>query len=141
MTFQLYLICFAVALVGMALHTALKMKGLQDKAHLANVEFKARSYFAKDWLSIVASVLTIILFLLFVDNILKWKPAIIDYIKIGFGFLGYSGSDIASRIFGVVNKRLNAAIDYKTTIADQTTGTENAPTPLPTNKSNDQSQV
>lgn len=132
MTFKLYLVCFVVALVGMALQTALKMKGLQDKARMANVEFKARSYFVQDWLSIVASILTIILFLLFVDNILHWKPAIVDYIKIGFGFLGYSGSDIASRIFGVVNKKLNSAIDYKTTIADQATGTENAPTPMPT---------
>jgi hypothetical protein len=131
MTFQLYLICFAVALVGMALHTALKMKGLQDKARLANVEFKVRSYFSQDWLSLVASVLTIILFLLFVDNILNWKPAIIDYIKIGFGFLGYTGSDIASRIFGVVNRKINVAIDHKTTVADEATGDTEKPTSLP----------
>jgi hypothetical protein len=131
MTFQLYLVCFAVAMVGMALHTALKMKGLQDKAHLANVEFKARTYFRQDWLSLTASFLTIILFLLFIDNILKWKPAIIDFVKIGFAFVGYTGSDIASRIFGVVNKKINLAIDHKTTVADESTGDENKPTPLP----------
>lgn len=131
MTFKLYLVCFVVALVGMALQTALKMKGLQDKARMANVEFKARSYFVQDWLSIVASFLTIILFLLFIDNILKWKPAVIDFVKIGMAFVGYTGSDIASRIFGVVNKKINTAIDYKTSVADAATGDLDTPTALP----------
>jgi hypothetical protein len=135
MTFQLYLVCFAVALVGMALHTALKMKGLQDKARLANVEFKPSSYFKQDWLSLTASFLTIILFLLFIDNILKWKPAVIDFVKIGMAFVGYTGSDLASRIFGVVNKKINLAIDHKTTMADKETGDLEAPTPLPEKKS------
>jgi hypothetical protein len=45
--------------------------------------------------------------------------------------VGYTGSDIASRIFGVVNKKINSAIDYKTTVADQATGDTEAPTQLP----------
>jgi uncharacterized membrane protein len=118
MTLSLYITCFFVALVGMALQTALKMKSLQDKARAANIEFKIRQYFSNDWLSIVASLLTIVMFLLFLDNILKWKPAVIDYVKIGFAFVGYTGSDIASRLFGVVNKKINDVIDVKTNIAD-----------------------
>jgi hypothetical protein len=102
----------------MALQTVLKMKSLQDKAKVANLTFKPITYFREDWLSITASVLTIILFLLFLDNILKWHPAIVNYIKIGFGFVGYTGSDIASRLFGVVNKKINNVIDVKTNIAD-----------------------
>jgi hypothetical protein len=102
----------------MALQTILKMKSLQDKARAANVEFKVRQYFSNDWLSITASLLTIIMFLLFLDNILNWKPTIIDYVKIGFAFIGYTGSDIASRLFGVVNKKINNVIDTKTNIAD-----------------------
>lgn len=118
MIFSLYLTCFGVALVGMALQTVLKMKSLQDKARVANMEFKLRQYFIDDWLSITASILTIVLFLLFLDNILKWKPAVVDYVKIGFAFVGYTGSDIASRLFGVVNKKINNVIDVKTNIAD-----------------------
>jgi hypothetical protein len=118
MTLTLYVTCFCVALVGMALQTVLKMKSLQDKARAANVEFKIRQYFSNDWISIVASLLTIVMFLLFLDNILKWKPVIVDYIKIGFAFVGYTGSDIASRLFGVVNKKINNVIDEKTNIAD-----------------------
>lgn len=118
MTIELYVTCFGVALVGMALQTVLKMKSLQDKARAANMAFKPGQYFSEDWLSITASILTIILFLLFLDNILNWKPAIVDYVKIGFAFVGYTGSDIASRLFGVVNKKINNVIDAKTNIAD-----------------------
>jgi hypothetical protein len=120
MNLQLYLACFGVALVGMALQIVLKLKSLQDKATAANVEFNARIYFRKDWLSTIASLLTIILFLLFIDNILKWKPAIVDFLKIFFGFVGYTGSDIASRLFSVVNKQINNVIDLKTGDAGKT---------------------
>lgn len=119
MNFQLYLTCFGVALVGMTLQIVLKLKSLQDKATAANVEFNARIYFRKDWLSTIASLLTIILFLLFIDNILKWKPAVVDFLKIFFGFVGYTGSDIASRLFSVVNKQINNVIDLKTGPTDK----------------------
>jgi hypothetical protein len=118
MDFKLYFICFLVALVGMALQTALKMKSLQDKSRAANIEFKPSQYFKQDWISILASILTIIMFLLFLDNILKWRPDIVNYIKIGFAFVGYTGSDIASRLFGVLNKKINTVIDTKTNISD-----------------------
>jgi hypothetical protein len=39
------------------------------------------------------------------------------------------GTDILLKLFGVVNKRLNAAIDVKTTQADEANGTTAAPTP------------
>lgn len=118
MQFKLYLVCFIIALVGMALQIALKMKSLQDKSRAANIEFKPSQYFQQDWLSITASLLTIIMFLLFLDNILKWRPDIVNYVKIGFAFVGYTGSDIASRLFGVLNKKINNVIDTKTNISD-----------------------
>jgi hypothetical protein len=134
MTLTMYLTLFAVAIVGMALHTALKLKGLQDKARLANVEFKVVQYFKNDWLSITASVLTVVLCLFLTENILAWKPQAASYLKIGYAFVGYTGSDIASRLFGVVNRKINTAIDYKTTVADAAQGNTEAPTPLPEKK-------
>jgi archaellum biogenesis protein FlaJ (TadC family) len=131
MTFQLYLTCFIVAFVGMLLHAVLKLKSLQDKARIANVAFKPKQYFVQDWLSHTASLLTIVMFLIFTDNILHWKPQAIGFLKIGYAFIGYTGSDIASRLFGVVNKKINTAIDYKTTVADATTGDLDAPTAMP----------
>jgi len=129
MDLLLYFKCFAVALIGCSLQAALKIKSIQDKARKANIEFKPLNYFKDDWVSLTASMLTVVLFLFFVDAGLNWKPAIINYILVIFAFVGYTGSDIASRLFSVVNTRINAAIDYKTTIADTSTGNLDAPTP------------
>jgi len=129
MTLSLYIQCFAVALIGWALQTTLKMRALQLKARAANVIFKPVDYFKEDWLSITAAFLTIVLFLFFVSEFLNWQTWIISYVRIGFAFVGYTGSDIASRLFSVVNTRINAAIDYKTTISDTQTGTLDKPTP------------
>jgi hypothetical protein len=114
----LYFQCFAVALTGWALHTSLKLRSLQVKSKAANLEFKVKDYFYDDWLVIVSCFLTIILFLLFIDEVFNINEKIIDYVKIGFGFVGYTGSDVASRLFSLADKKINTVIDYKTNIAD-----------------------
>jgi hypothetical protein len=110
------------------------MKSLQDKARKANVEFKISDYFKYDWLSISASILTIILFLFFLKYGAKRWPQFVDAFTILFAFIGYTGSDVASRLFSVVNKKINSAIDYKTTVADTSTDDLENPTPLPGKK-------
>jgi len=65
----------------------------------------------------------------FIDELALFSAYVMQYVKFGFAFVGYTGSDIMSRIFSVVNKRINKAIDYKTTIADESTGTTAKPTP------------
>ena len=114
----MYLQCFAVAFTGWALHTSLKLRSMQVKSKAANLEFRILDYFKEDWLSITACFLTIILFLLFIDEVLNINDKIIDFVKIGFGFVGYTGSDVASRLFSEVDKKINSVIDYKTNIAD-----------------------
>jgi hypothetical protein len=129
MTTQLYLQCFIVAILGSLLQSGLKIKSIQDKARKANVVFNPWSYFKDDWLSLSLSVLTIIMFLFFVEEFANFSEVVMQYLKFGFAFIGYTGSDIISRIFSVANKRINDAIDYKTTIADEATGTKDKPTP------------
>ena len=108
-----YLLCLAIALVGMSIQVALKMKSLQDKALAANAEFNPRLYFKKDWLSIVLSLLNILLFLLLAGAAVdKWHPESI-IIQVAFAFIGYTGADIASRLFGVVGKKINSVMDVK----------------------------
>lgn len=123
MNIVLYLTCFGIALLGMAFQTVLKMKSLQEKARVGNITFTPGSYFKNDYLSIIASLLAILIILACLDNIAHWKPAIMDYIKPLFAFVGYTGSDIASRLFSVVNRKINTIIDLKTNKAD--TGVEN----------------
>jgi hypothetical protein len=116
-------------MIGMILQALLKIKSIQDKARKANVEFKAKEYLIDDWVSHSASFTTIILVLFFIDELANFSEHVMSYVKFGFAFVGYTGSDIMSRIFSVVNRRINNAIDYKTSIADETTGTTDKPTP------------
>lgn len=129
MNWLFYLSCFSIALIGMGLQTAMAMQSLQKKARLANVEFKAKHYLQEDYLTLVISFLTIVLAMLLINEVLNIKPEVKDYLKFGFAFIGYASNDIASRLFSAANSRVNAAIDYKTTIADKATGTTDTPTP------------
>ena len=124
-----YITLFIVATLAMILQMLLKAKSIQDKAKKANLQFSFKEYFIDDWLSHGISTITIIMFLFFASEFISFNEAISDYLKIAFGFVGYTSADIASRLFSVVNKRVNSAIDYKTTIADEANGTTNAPTP------------
>lgn len=111
---ELYLKCFAVAGIGMALQTVLKMKSINVKAKAAGIPFKPSDYFKEDWLSIIASILTILMFLFFISDILHFSPNLMNYSRILFAFVGYTGSDIASRLFSEINRRINNTIDEKT---------------------------
>lgn len=122
---SLYLECFAVGILGMLIHIGGKIKSIQDKARIANVSFKPIDYFTEDWLSMGVSVVTIFMAMFFISDVLHLKPEVLYYVKFGFAFIGYTGSDIASRLFGAVNKRVNQVIDKKTTIADEATGEQN----------------
>lgn len=124
-----YAIWFFIGFLGVLMQTGLKIKAIQDKARKANVEFKTSSYFVDDWLTIALSILTVVTCLFFVEEFAQFSDVVMKYVKFGFFFIGYTGSDILSRFMSVANKRINNAIDYKTTIADETTGTTDKPTP------------
>lgn len=124
-----YAIIFLISLLGMVLQMLLKIKSIQEKAKKANVIFSIKEYLRDDWVSHGISLVTIIMFMFFITELVNFNAIVSKYLKIGFAFVGYSSADIASRIFSVVNKRVNNAIDYKTTIADEANGTTDKPTP------------
>ena len=117
-------------MIGMVLQALLKIKAIKEKAVKNNVQFSAKDYIVDDWISHSASVTTIFLFLFFVDEFTNINASVINYVKIGFAFVGYTGSDVASRLFSVVNKRVNDSIGYKANIADIKNGTTEQPTPI-----------
>jgi hypothetical protein len=121
MNTKMYLICFFISVLGMLFSIALKAGSMQKKARVANAKFSVAQFVADDWLSSIASFIFIIICLFLIDTFLKWKPAVTDYVKPIFVFIGYFGGDLGSRLFSVTNKRLNDVIDYKTDIADSVT--------------------
>lgn len=129
MTIKDYSIIFVISMLGMILQMLLKIKSIQEKAKKANVTFSIKEYMIDDWVSHTISLVTIVMFMFFINEIINFNAIVSNYLKIGFAFVGYSSSDIASRVFSVVNRRVNDAIDYKTTQADTANGTTENPTP------------
>lgn len=121
-------------IIGMVLQMLMKAKSIQDKARLGNIQFKFMEYFVNDWLSHLISTFALTLFIYMAKGRiasipLKDKTALYEWILALSATVGYSATDIVSRFFSLTNKKINAALDYKTTMADKANGTENAPTP------------
>jgi MFS superfamily sulfate permease-like transporter len=121
--------CILMGLCGTILSTLAVTYSLSKKAKAANVIFNIKDYLKTDWFAPVISFVAILMALIALPYIpAAWhnSPGIIILI---FATIGYSGNDLVSRFFSVVNQRINGAIDYKTTMADTQTGTLDKPTP------------
>jgi hypothetical protein len=120
-----------VGTIGMVLQMLMKAKSIQDKARLSNVQFKFWSYFVDDWLSHLISLGAIALYVFLIRRRIVEAPVNMYELILAFSAtVGYTGADIVSRFFSFTNKRINAAIDHKTTIADNSVGVDpNMPTP------------
>lgn len=124
-----------VGFIGMILHMLMKARSIQSKARQANVQFKFWSYFTDDWLSHLISAVAVVLYVYLVRHrvmntdpvsLTNWHETILAF----SATVGYSGADIVSRFFSFTNRRINAAIDHKTTLGDQAAGVDpNTPTP------------
>jgi len=124
-----------VGFIGMILHMLMKARSIQNKARQANVQFKFWSYFTDDWLSHLISAIAVILYVYLVKNrvmntdpvaLTTWHETILAF----SATVGYSGADIVSRFFSFTNRRINSAIDHKTSIADISVGVDpHVPTP------------
>jgi hypothetical protein len=115
----------------------MKARSIQTKARLSNVQFSFWSYFVDDWLSHLISTFAVALCIFIVRYRLDDVPDSMYEVILGLSAtVGYSGADIVSRFFSFTNKRINAAIDYKSTKADEAAGIDpHTPTPAtnPTN--------
>lgn len=116
--------------IGMILQMLMKAKSIQDKARYSNVQFKFFEYFTKDWLSHLISAGAVVLYVFMAKRRVVTAPESLYELILAFSAtVGYSGADIVSRFFSFTNKKVNAAIDHKTTLADQASGTTDKPTP------------
>lgn len=116
--------------IGMLLQMLMKARSIQEKARLSNVQFKFSEYFINDWLSHMISTGAVVLFAILVRRRLDHIPVNMYELVLAFAAsVGYGGADIVSRFFSFTNKRINMAIDHKTTISDTKTGTLDQPTP------------
>lgn len=104
--------------LGVLLQIFLKIQTLKAQAKAANMEFIFKKYLADDLPTIAASFITVGLFILFIPDILAMKPDALKFGRIGFAFVGYTGSSVIQMLFSATSKKLLGILDLKSNIAD-----------------------
>lgn len=130
---NIYLTYGLISLIGTAISVVVIAANQSSKAKQNNIAFPWKTFFGVDlMIKIAGSLLTALL-------ILTWLPPVFKVyagykyldilVRILMAVAGYSGSDLANRLFSVANNRVNAAISYKTNQTDIANGTIDVPTP------------
>lgn len=104
--------------IGVLLQILLKIKDLKDKAAAANMQFVFKKYLRADWPTIAGSFATVILFALILPEIVAIKPEALKFARIGFAFIGFTGSSVIQMFFSATSKKIMAIIDIKSNLAD-----------------------
>lgn len=114
-TTSTYLLCFLSGILGLLFHIfAIKIPGIKARATVANVPFSLIQYLKDDSAAIFASLVSILLFIVILDEAIAFKPEVLPYIKVGFAFVGFTGSSVLIAVFGTAQTKLNKIIDVKT---------------------------
>ena len=113
--FYMYLL---LGSIGVLLQILLKIKDLKTKYDVANINFVFAKYLRDDWPAIAGSFATVILAVLILPEIQAVKPEAMKFARIGFAFIGFTGSSVVQMFFSATSKKILAVIDLKTNIAD-----------------------
>jgi hypothetical protein len=141
---NIWLPIIGISFMALGLSNLLHYKSVKEKYAKGNILLDLSLFFKTDAAySILGSILTVGIFMVLLQPLAVKYPNILQadfvFTLLGFATTAYFGSDIAVRLFSVVNKRYNEAIDYKTDIADKQTGNLGKPTPAE-KPANDQPQ-
>lgn len=118
MNTELLVQCGWPGLLGILFQIVVKLVGLKRRSKAANKPFHPGDYFVDDWLSIVSSVLAVIIFIVCLENLAHWKPAIMQYVQMIFIAVGYMGSSLINAALSKSEKQLLEVIDKKTNYGD-----------------------
>lgn len=110
----LYFCGFAGCLIAILI----KIQQLKAKSKVANHAFSLKDYFSDDYPSIILSFVVVVVSVIAGDELLRFKPALVDYLKWFYVFVGFGGTVPLLAVFSVFNRKIMAVIDIKTNIAD-----------------------
>jgi hypothetical protein len=106
--------------LGVLLQVTLKINSLKKSAAAANMDFVFLKYLRDDWPTIAGSFISVFLLALFLPEIVAIKPEALHFARLGFAFIGFTGSSVILMLFSATSKKILAVIDLKTNIADGT---------------------
>lgn len=119
MTTNTYIMCFLAGLLGILFHLfAVKIPSTKTRATVANMKFTYSAFFQDELAAILASFLTVIIFLVLLDEFIAFKPDVLPYVKAAFVFVGFTGSSILIAALGKASAKINTIVDVKTNLAD-----------------------
>jgi hypothetical protein len=119
MTPKLYLACVLILALGQALQILwIKIPDLKTRAKLANQQFIFKDWWSSDWNLVLGTFVCGAIAILGLDELIRWKPEVLDYVKWFFAALGFGGSNLVLAKLSKYTKYFNQIIDEKTNIAD-----------------------
>jgi hypothetical protein len=119
MNLNTYLLCFLTGLLGIFFHlVTVKIPSVKKQSLAANLPFTYLGYLKDDALPIISSLCSVLILLLILDELIAFKPAVLPFVKVGFAFVGFTGSSILLSLFSRVSAQINRAVDWKTDVAD-----------------------
>lgn len=111
--------CFGAGVLGILFHIfVVKLPSLKKRAKAANLEFTLKDYLQDDWIALGASLLALFIALMCIDEVVKYKPIVADFVKWLFVFVGYTGSSTLQALLSKTDTAINAVVDKKTDVAD-----------------------
>lgn len=119
MTTWLYLQCVAMLVLGQALQVFLiKVPDMKKQAKIANQQFIWKDWWKADWNVVVSTSIIGAMVIIGLDQIIHWKPVILDYVKWFFAAVGAFGSTVVLAKWSSYSNYFSNVIDKKTNIAD-----------------------
>lgn len=103
---------------GVLLQVIIKITSLKKQASAANMQFIFKKYLNDDWPTILGSFITVGLFAMFLPELVAINAVALKFARIGFAFVGFTGSSLAQSLFSATSKKILSVIDLKTNIAD-----------------------
>lgn len=118
MNTQLYFWCTLLGLLGIAFQTLIKISTLKKQSQLANHSFSVSDYFNNDWPTVCLNLITLAVAVIAMDELVKYQPKVLPFIKWFFFFIGYTGSSLLNYFLSKSQNLINNVIDQKSNIAD-----------------------
>lgn len=118
LTIWIYVQCIIMFILGQLISLFLiDIPETRKLSRIANHTFSWKEWWQKEWNVVIGVQLIGIVVFMGLDQLLHWKPQILDKVKWFFAIFGIVGSGIAARI-GAYRRTILTVIDKKTNIAD-----------------------
>lgn len=122
-TFFLLIQCVLMFIFGQCVHLLLvKMPALKKRVRAVNKKFLFREWWDEDWNIIIGTQFIGAMVIIGLNEIVAWKPEILEYVRWFFAAVGAFGSTIAMSKYSQYEKTITGLMDIKSNISDTVTG-------------------